>query len=108
MKEERRRRQALVQEIDALFAVPARSRSDEEDSRIEMLASELRLLDSASSSSQRERRRKEEEEEDDEGTFPQLLFVTFFYDSLFSFPLFGVWVLPDESWIIGFLGRRLL
>ena len=41
-----------------LFALPAWSRSDEEDSRIEMLASELRLLDSASSSSQPGRRKR--------------------------------------------------
>ena len=54
----RQRREALVQEIDALFAVPAWCRSDEEDSRIEMLASELRLLDSASSSSQPGRRKR--------------------------------------------------
>ena len=61
VKEERmrrQRRQALVQEIDALFAVPDWSRTDEEDSRIEMLASELRLLDSASSSSRSKRKRK--------------------------------------------------
>ena len=47
----RQRRQVLVQEIDSLFA-------DEEDSRIEMLSSELCLLGSASSSSQSGRRKR--------------------------------------------------
>ena len=54
----RQRRQALVHEIDTLFAVPAWRRSDAEFSRIESLASELRSLDSASSSSGSKRKRK--------------------------------------------------
>ena len=61
VKEERmrrQRRQALVNEIDTLFAVPAWRRSDAEFSRIESLASELRSLDSASSSSGSKRKRK--------------------------------------------------
>ena len=61
VKEERMRRlrrEALVNEIDNLFAVPAWRRSDAEFSRIESLASELRSLDWASSSSGSKRKRK--------------------------------------------------
>ena len=37
----------------------------------------------------------------------QLLFLMSLTILFFSFPLFGVWVLLDEYWIIGFPGRQL-
>ena len=54
-----------------------------------------------------EKEEEEEEDETDESKAVDVLWVPvqlLFMTSFTILPLFGVWVLPDESWIIGFLG----
>ena len=105
-RRERQRRQALRQELVALLDPPVRSAQHENriNAILEILRGDAEGRSRFFFLPAREEEDKEEEKEDvtDEckgvdvlGVHVQLLFLMFLTILFFSFPLFGVWVLPE-------------
>ena len=105
-RRERQRRQALRQELVALLDPPVRSAQLE--NRINAILEILRGDAEGRSrffflpAGEEEDKEEEKEDETDEckgmdvlGVHVQLLFLMFLTILFFSFPLFGVWVLPE-------------